>query len=112
MKKPSGSVTKIGENQDFIVQDGVLVKYRGSCDDLIMPDDLGITAIGDHAFSGCISMKSIIISSGITNIEIFAFVGCTSLKFVTIPTGITSIGDIAFCRYARLKAITIPSSDK
>ena len=36
---------------DFIIEDGVLVRYVGEESDVVIPE--GVTAIGDGAFVGC-----------------------------------------------------------
>ena len=56
----------------------------------------GVTSIGDHTFTGCHSLSSIIIPDGVTRIESNAFDSCGSLSSITIPDGVTSIGSSAF----------------
>ena len=55
-----------------------------------------VTSIGDSAFQGCTSLKSITIPEGVTSIGRSAFQGCTSLKSITIPDSVTHIGNYAF----------------
>ena len=74
--------------------------------DLIIPD--GVTIIGDSAFSGCSSLRSITIPDSVTSIGNSAFSGCRRLTSITIPDSVTSIGDGTFSDCRSLTSITIP----
>ena len=101
--------------------------------ELTIPNSL--TSIGDYAFDGCRSLKSVVIPNtitsignysfamclGLTSIEIpisttsigdYAFDGCTGLKSLMIPNSVTSIGDCAFLSCSFLTSVSIPSSVK
>ena len=71
---------------------------------------LGVTSIGDRAFTDCKNLQEITLPSGLTSIGNSAFESCKNLCKITLPSSVTSIGDFAFrdCRY--LQEITIPSS--
>jgi hypothetical protein len=73
-----------------------------------IPD--AVTVIGDEAFEGCESLKSVIIPSSVTSIEWYAFGRCESLESVIIPSSVTSIEEEAFSRCESLKSIIIPNS--
>lgn len=49
---------------DFRVEEGVLVKYRGPGGNVTIPE--GVTSIGDSAFNGCESLTSVTIPEGVT----------------------------------------------
>ena len=42
--------------QDFVIENGVLKKYKGPGGDVTIPE--GVTEIGDDAFSSCINLKT------------------------------------------------------
>ena len=65
--------------------------------------------IGDSAFEGCVSLKSIDLPAGITSIGQSAFADCRVLKSIELPSSLTNIGSNAFARCG-LKKITIPDS--
>ena len=98
--------------------------------DLVIPS--GITSIGDYAFSGCESIKSITISDSILSRGKGAFDGCkisklniaegskkitgsmvmceNTLSEVIIPNSVTCIGENAFMNCIELSNISIPST--
>ncbi len=93
---------------DFVIENGVLTKYRGSGGDVTIPD--GVTSIGEKAFYECSKLTSVTIPNGVTSIGAEAFRDCYSLTSVTIPSGVTSIGERAFEWCKSLTSVTIPSS--
>ena len=84
------------------------------CKNSIIPDD--VTAIGKHAFDGCIELKSIVIPESVTKIETYSFRGCKGLETVVIPKSVTEIGSAtywgglggaAFCDCTGLTSVVI-----
>ena len=75
---------------------------------IIIPDS--VTFIGIEAFSDCKSLQSITIPDSVTSIGDSAFSGCSSLRSVTIPNSVTSIGRRAFLKCSSLQSVTIPDS--
>jgi hypothetical protein len=116
---------------DFQIENGVLVNYWGSADDVVIPE--GVTSIGEHAFSGhrfltsvvipdsvtsigkyafrgCWSLTSVVISDSVTSIDKQAFYGCMCLTSVVIPEGVISIGFGVFADCRSLTSVVIPDS--
>lgn len=111
---------------DFKIKDNVIIKYKGSSLNVIIPD--GIRSIGNHAFkkskivsvdfpdslihirSGafcdCTSLKSVVIPESVIVIESGSFWGCESLNSVQIPDGVKSIEKNTFSRCILLNSIT------
>ena len=105
---------------DFEVEDGVLKKYYGSAENVVIPQ--GITVIGNDAFYNCNSLKHVVIPDGVTSIgepvsftDVVNFVrgafqSCDNLTSVTLPDSVTSICYSAFSGCENLTDITLPAS--
>jgi hypothetical protein len=62
-----------------------------------LPIPESVVEIGNYAFSGCINLFSIIMSSNsVQSIGVSAFAGCRHLHYINIPVGLRSIGADAF----------------
>ncbi|MBQ8791281.1 MAG: leucine-rich repeat protein [Ruminiclostridium sp.] len=84
------------ENKDGTVN---IACYSGNATALEIPSTLNgkeVTGIEELAFSGCTSLKSVVIPDSITIIYDNAFLNCTALETLTIPASITDIFDTAF----------------
>ena len=91
---------------DFEIKDGVLVKYKGTATNVVIPDC--VTVIGYRSFSKFSKLTSVTISDSVTSIDDFAFADCSGLTSITIPNNVTSIGEGAFASCCELKNIVIP----
>ena len=74
--------------------------------ELIIPD--GIKRIGGSAFSRCVSLKNVTISSSVKEIGMLAFCD-TNIQNLTICEGVTTIGTNAF-RGCNIEKLTIPKT--
>lgn len=87
-----------------------ITRYRGPGGALVIPqtiDGLKVIGIGDVAFSGCISLASIVIPNGVTEIEGEAFYGCSALTNVSLPNTVSAIGWQTFAYCPRLTNMPI-----
>ena len=73
---------------------------------LVTPDS--VTSIGGSAFENCYSLSSLVLPDSVTSIGAWAFSGCSDLADIVIPDGVTSIGNYAFCGCESLADIVIP----
>lgn len=95
---------------DFVIEGTVLTSYTGSAAEVVIPANLGITAIGFNAFGENDRITSVVIPEGVTSIENFAFGFCKGLTRVSIPESVTTIGMTVFAFCTSLTSITIPAS--
>ncbi len=112
------SVTVAAGNEHYCSVDGVLfnknkttlIQYPAGNDksSYYIPDS--VTSIGDYAFDGCDSLKSVTIGNSVTSIGNQAFRDCTSFHSVSIPDSVTSIGDAAFYSCTSLTRVSIGNS--
>lgn len=63
--------------ENFIIENGVLIQYKGKRNSPVIPD--GIKEIGILAFNRHISLKSIVIPDSVTEIDNSAFCGCPGM---------------------------------
>ena len=82
--------------------------YKTSIKSVVV--DVGVTSIGEYAFSGCSSLTSVEIPDSVTSIGNYAFRECSSLTRVEIGESVTSIGDQAFYNCSSLTSVVVPDS--
>ena len=53
-------------------------------------------AIANYAFSGCSSLKTVVLEEGVTSVGYRSFENCTALDSISFPGSLSSIGKFAF----------------
>jgi hypothetical protein len=74
----------------------VIVRYTGRSETVVIPaefEGLPVVGIGERAFSGNTTMKSLSIPEGVTFIDEDAFDNCTRLTDIAIPASVIRIGE-------------------
>jgi hypothetical protein len=69
----------------------------------------GFAAVGNRAFNECVNLISIALPNSLRTIGISAFNDCRSLSSITLPPGLTGIGHLAFAGCVGLGSITLPA---
>ena len=105
-----GSDLFYDDSANFVISDGVLVKYNGWQSHVVIPNT--VTAIGDDAFKNNKTMMTVDIPDGVESIGNSAFYGCTSLIEVVIPDSVESIGSSAFYGCTNLVSVQLPENEK
>jgi len=118
-------------NSDFVIKAGVLEKYTGERENVIIPKT--VKYIGQKAFASCYGISSVELNDGLIEICYDAFFGCKNLINISIPDtvekicggafgyceklqdvsigrGVKVIGTQAFSNCTSLKNITIPDN--
>ncbi len=75
---------------------------------LVIPE--GVENIGDYAFYGCSSIKTVSIPESAVAIGDYAFYRCSGLEVLSIPTGVKVIGENAFAYCSHITSLSFPRS--
>ena len=94
----------------ILLDDGTveIVGYTGREKELRIPDNLRgftVTSIGERAFDGCYTLKSVMIPESITSIGDYAFSSCEALASVVIPDSVINMGANPFMNCENLNYI-------
>ncbi len=121
------------QTDDFVVVgDGVLLKYQGNANDLIIPEDIrhisqafsgnetlinlelgdNVCSIGEGAFVGCTALSRLTLGENVRIIGERAFEGCGNLTVVDIPDKVETVGEAAFIDCYKLKIVRFGKSVK
>lgn len=81
---------------------GILVEH------LVVPAQA--SAVGQRAFTGCSSLKSVTFSQGIVSIGDYAFSNCSNLSVLSFPASLQSIGAGGFSFCGNISSIQVPAN--
>ena len=93
--------------EDFVVSDGVLIRYTGRAGNAVVPD--GVSAIGEEAFTGR-RLRSVAIPDSVRTIRTGAFTDCPKLTSVSLPDNGIILESMCFRFCPRLTDMPIPDS--
>ncbi len=125
--------TELQAAEEFVIEDGVLVKYNGESKIIEIPK--GVVKITSSAFPNVVKAETLIIPEGVVEIEEYTFAewnylktvelpnsltvipsrlfeGCDNLATIDIPDTVTVIESSAFWNCAKLKKVTLPKNLK
>ena len=95
---------------DFVIEDRVIKKYKGSDPDVVVPE--GVEIIGERAFHNHGEIKTIYLPTGLKEIKGLsiggAFYGCAGLRSFTLPDSVEAVGYAAFYGCSNLMEIQMP----
>lgn len=95
---------------EYIVNGSVLAAYNGMAEVVEIPDNLGITAIGESAFENKTFITAVKIPDGVVSVGARAFRGCSALETVILPETVETIGEEAFAGCEAMETFTLPES--
>ena len=90
---------------EFVVRDGVLMKYNGNSESVEVPGN--VRKICSGAFSGCGFISTLNIPDSVEEIEFYTFCSCYSLKKVTVGLGMTVIPMGCFAELPMLEEVIL-----
>ncbi len=117
---------KLSFARHFAIKNGVLIKYLGEEERVIIPDTVteigassfesaptvkelvipeSVKLIGENAFLNCKELRSITLG-GVETIDSAAFRGCEKLESLTLPDGLFTVGSSAFAGCKSLKTVS------
>ncbi len=85
------------ETEEFLINDGALLRYNGSAKDIIVPD--AVTQIGYDAFEGDQNAVSVRIPAAVDRIGKFAFNNMPALQIIDVDEGngfFASVGGVLY----------------
>ena len=84
--------------EEFVIENGVLVKYNdsGTTTEVVIPE--GVVEIGERAFYRKTALRTVVLPNGVKKINDEAFYNCYNLSNVNIPDEVEYIGEYAFYR--------------
>lgn len=123
------AVISIEIKSEFVIENRMLVAYKGLGGEVVIPDDEGISQIGAYAFclfdtdnnvevsdedydankipASNTSVKKVIIPHGVEEIQKYAFYNCSGLEEVVLPDTLKIIREYAFYNDKKLKTINL-----
>jgi len=94
-------------HEDYLVSGGVLVAYKGTGSEAVIPD--GVRVIAGEAFWNHTELESVVLPQSVTVIGEGAFEGCSSLSRLHMGNNVQQIKDRAFAG-CKLLQVTLPAS--
>uniref|UniRef100_UPI004057C263 leucine-rich repeat domain-containing protein n=1 Tax=Acetatifactor sp. TaxID=1872090 RepID=UPI004057C263 len=97
----------VNGTEDFLISANVLVAYRGTAEEVIIPD--GVTVIAGEVFLNHTEIKSVTIPNSVLTIGEGAFEGCSSLTDIKLGRNLIQMKDRAFAGCPITKS-SVPAS--
>lgn len=121
--------TRINVKSEFVIENRVLVAYKGRGGEVVIPDDEGILYIGSFAFclyeldnniiigeddydankvpSSNLTVTSVTVPEGVEEIQKYAFYNCEGLEEVKLPKSIKWVREYSFYGDKKLETINL-----
>ena len=96
------------DSVNYVVENGVLTAYKGSCSKIEIPD--GVTEIAADCFKNKTFIKYVYMPDTVTILGSRCFSGCTSLQYVQFSNALQTINSSAFYNCKLLGGVILPDS--
>jgi len=81
------------QQEEYVTEGGILVRYNGSEENVTIPSDLKLTGIAGGAFSQMKNLKSVHLPEGLVWISEDSFFECEQLEEIDFPTSLKRVLD-------------------
>lgn len=98
------------EQSDFVINDGVLIRYQGQAEQVVIPD--GVVSISSLAFYNNAKVKTVTIPASVKKIDKYAFFRCTELRYVVFSMENTELAENIIYECDKLTNIVAPKESK
>lgn len=92
----------------IIIGNQILIAYKGTCEDVVIPD--GIRIIAGFTFENDMSIQSVQLPDSLISLNAYAFAGCRNLQELKLPEQLQKIGANAFFECKQLKRMFVPDN--
>lgn len=96
-------------NNEFDIRDGILYKYTGNSETVVIPDSVHI--IHEKAFRHCAVITSVEVPDSVTSIEWGAFSFCENLECIKLPSTLKFISVSAIEGCTKLREIIMEDNE-
>ena len=100
----------MSDNQDFIIENGVLKQYAGPGGDVAIPE--GVTEIAAFCFEHCDTLTRAALPESVQRISLRAFYDCRNLREVVFSRNLSSVGEAAFDCCEKLGRFVVPEDNE
>ena len=100
----------MSDNQDFIIENGVLKQYAGPGGDVAIPE--GVTEIAAFCFEHCDTLTRAALPESVQRISLRAFYDCRNLREVVFSRNLSSVGEAAFDCCEKLERFVVPEDNE
>lgn len=101
---------------DYDIADGVLNRYNGTNSNVVIPNNLCLTQIGNGSyydgFKDNNSLQTVVIPEGVVYIARDTFMKCNNLTTVVLPNSIMHLESFSFSFCGNLSNVNMPTSLK
>lgn len=97
---------------DFTFSDGVITKYKGNAEIVVIPEYINgvkVTRVAKDAFKGNTTLKRLVLPKSLISLDDYSFENCTNLSEVVFFDSLINVTDNAFRGSSKISTITLNS---
>jgi len=97
----SDPVSESDMDDDFVVEDGVLIAYRGTREHVVVPSH--VHSLANAVFWNSPTIRTVILPDGLRSMGGDTFYNCANLESLVIPSRLEVVGDNPFANCPKLE---------